>query len=182
MLEYNIILCTFRTTIYVEQSTSWYDYKTHKEIINIKLFSKISAAISPAGLIGLDRLFAFMIVSLFQKFLGRSPKTDYLIKKKQLIYFFVKGNLQKGVLKDNSWLEMLTTMHTELQTNEIVVNPSKFYQNFNNRCVKVWPQILDWTLRIGHLQLLRKHVAYELNKSCKFNCKNLESSLRTLNE
>lgn len=145
----------------MQQSTSWYDYKTHKQILNIKFFSKVTAAIDPAGVTGLDRLYAFMIVAELQKFIG---------------------NLQKGVLKDNSWAEMLTGFNTELESSQMISNPLKFYQNYNSRCVKVWPQILDWILRIGHLQLLRKHLSYELNTSCKFNCKNLESSLRTLNE
>ncbi|GLV32181.1 Strumpellin [Carabus blaptoides fortunei] len=150
-----------KSTIYVQQSTSWYDFKTHKEILNIKFFSKITSAISPAGVTGLDRMYAFTIVSELQKFLG---------------------NLQKGVLKDNSWLEMLTSMNNELENSTVVSNPTKLYTGYNTRCSKVWPQILEWVLRIGHLQLLRKHLAYELNTSCKFNSKNLESSLRTLNE
>lgn len=61
----------YRSTIYVQQNTSWYDFKTHKEILNIKFFSKITSAISPAGVTGLDRMYAFMIVSELQKFLGK---------------------------------------------------------------------------------------------------------------
>lgn len=154
-------MCFYRTTIYVQQTTSWYDYKTHKELLNIKFFKKISASVETSGVTGLDRLYAFMIVADLQKFFG---------------------TLQKGILKDNSWIEMLTSLDKDLSSSFTVSNASKFYQGYTVRCTKVWPQILDWVLHIGNLQLLRKHIAYELNTACKFNSKNLESSLRAVNE
>lgn len=129
--------------------------------MNIKFFSKISEAVETSGITGLDRLYAFMIVADLQNFLG---------------------NLQKGILKDNSWTEMLANMDKELSATFTIPNATKFYQNYTIRCIKVWPQILEWVLHIGHLQLLRKHIAYQLNTSCKFNSKNLESSLRAMNK
>lgn len=43
-------------------------------------------------------------------------------------------------------------------------------------------QITDVLVLIGTLQIIRKHIAYQLNTSCKFDSAHLEASLRTLNE
>jgi WASH complex subunit strumpellin len=51
-----------RVAVYKEQTTAWYDYKTHEEIINIWLYSNIKKSISVCGLTGLDKLIGFMIV------------------------------------------------------------------------------------------------------------------------
>ena len=56
----------FRTTVYIEHMTAWYDLKTHNEVINLKFFSKITKSVGTAGLTGLDRLFSFMIVTELQ--------------------------------------------------------------------------------------------------------------------
>lgn len=46
--------------------TTWYDVKTHKEVTNMKVFSKINKSIGIAGLTGLDKLLSFMIVTEIQ--------------------------------------------------------------------------------------------------------------------
>lgn len=46
--------------------TTWYDIKTHKEVINMKVFSKMNKSIGIAGLTGLDKLLSFMIVTEIQ--------------------------------------------------------------------------------------------------------------------
>jgi Hereditary spastic paraplegia protein strumpellin. len=56
----------FRTTVYIEHMTAWYDLKTRNEVINLKFFSKITKSVGTAGLTGLDRLFSFMIVTELQ--------------------------------------------------------------------------------------------------------------------
>ncbi|XP_026762706.2 WASH complex subunit 5 [Galleria mellonella] len=43
-------------------------------------------------------------------------------------------------------------------------------------------QLLEVLVLIGTLQTLRKHIAYQLNTSCKFDSAHLESSLRTMND
>lgn len=42
--------------------------------------------------------------------------------------------------------------------------------------------MLDWILNIGHYQLLKHNIAYELNIACKFEAKHMESALQTFNE
>lgn len=46
---------------------------------------------------------------------------------------------------------------------------------------KMWLQILDWILKIGHYQILRRKITYELNTACKFEAKHMEAALQTLN-
>ncbi|XP_067001738.2 WASH complex subunit 5 [Anabrus simplex] len=151
-----------KTTVYIEQMTEWYDVKTRNEVINLKFFSKITKSVGTAGLTGLDRLFSIMIVTELQNYLNA---------------------LQKGVLKDKNWLEMFTSVSKGLSpTTSLVRNPTRFYTQYTSRAQKVWPQILDWILKVGQMQLLRKHIAYELNISCKFNSKFLAAALQTMNE
>ncbi|XP_072947146.1 WASH complex subunit 5 [Epargyreus clarus] len=47
---------------------------------------------------------------------------------------------------------------------------------------KTIQQYVDTLLLIGSLQILRKHIAYQLNTTCKFDSAHLEATLRTLNE
>ncbi|CAG2056387.1 unnamed protein product [Timema podura] len=151
-----------KTTVYVEHMTAWYDLKTHNEVINIKFFSKISKSVGTAGLAGLDRFFCFMIVTELQNFLN---------------------TLQKGVLKDKAWLDMFTDMSKGLSPNTTLIsNPARFYIQYTSRAQKVWPQILEWTHKVGQLQVLRKNIAYELNTSCKFDSKHLAGTLQTMND
>ncbi|KAL0871882.1 hypothetical protein ABMA27_004343 [Loxostege sticticalis] len=47
---------------------------------------------------------------------------------------------------------------------------------------KILQQLVEILVLIGTLQIIRKHIAYQLNTTCKFNSAHLEASLRTLNE
>lgn len=91
--------------------------------------------------------------------------------------------MEKNILKEKVWTDMLTSMAKMLAPNSVTVaQPKKFYATFTSRCVKIMPTFLDWILKIGQKQILRNQIAYELNKSCKFNAKNLDATLRTMNE
>lgn len=153
----------FRSTVYVDNQTSWYDHKSHKKLLNMNFFSKITDSIGPAGLIGLDKLYSHMITSDLQ---------------------LLMSTLQKNFLNEKLWIDLLNSLKDELLPTAtcVVSQPVKFYNNYTSKFAKVWPKILDWILHIGQKQIIRKHIAYELNSSCKFNSKNLESSLRTMNE
>ncbi|KAJ8877566.1 hypothetical protein PR048_022021 [Dryococelus australis] len=151
-----------KMTVYVENMTAWYDLRTHTEILNMKFFSKIKRAIGTAGLTGLDRLFSFMIVTELQLFLN---------------------TLQKGLLKDQAWLDMFESVSSKLAPNtSLVSNPAKFYTQHTSRAQKVWPQMLDWVHKVGQMQILKKHIAYELNTSCKFDSKHLAAALQAMND
>lgn len=58
-------------------------------------------------------------------------------------------------------------------------NITKLHNTVSNN--KLWLPALEWTLKIGHYQLLRKKIAYELNTACKFEAKHMEAALQTLN-
>lgn len=60
-------------------------------------------------------------------------------------------------------------------------NAVKFYQNSVSRMGKLWNDMLDGVLSIGQLQLLRVLIAFQLNMSCRFDAKNMASSLSVLN-
>jgi WASH complex subunit strumpellin len=160
--SHHIVFLFHRITNYIELCTAWFDNKTHKELVNLKFTTKVNEAISSVGLMGLDKLYSFMIVTELQ----------------QIITL-----LQKNLFREKQWIETLDTLTNELTPiTTAVPNPSKFYINYTQKFTKVWPKILDLILKIGQKQILRRHIAYELNINCRFNSKNLESSLRTVNE
>lgn len=150
-----------KLTIYVDLKATWYDKKTHKEILDSRFFIKVREAIGPAGLVGLDKLYSYMFVSDLKKNIEK---------------------MQTNIANDKMWVETLASLTRELDEKMIVKNPVKFYATYTTRWVKVWPTILEWVLNIGQKQILRQQIAYELNKSCKFNSKNLEASLDALNK
>lgn len=47
---------------------------------------------------------------------------------------------------------------------------------------KTFQQLSDVLVLVGTLQIIRRHIAYQLNTSCKFDSAQLEASLRTMNE
>lgn len=160
--HFSLSLVYFRSTIYIGMQTAWYDYKSHKKLINSRFFSKITESIGPAGLIGLDKLYSHMITADLQ---------------------LLMSSLQTKFTKEKLWIDLLSSLNNDLQpTSSIVPNPVKLYASYTNKCVKVWSTILDWILQIGQKQIIRKHIANELNTSCKFNSKNLDSSLSAMNE
>ncbi|KAF2904175.1 hypothetical protein ILUMI_01995 [Ignelater luminosus] len=150
-----------KNSIYLEQTSTWYDIKTHKPILNKQTFSLISSAIEVTGLVGLDRLFSFMIITNMQKILG-------ILENKEN--------------KNNSWNNIISSISNDLDNFENISNMYKFYQNCVNRTTKLWHNILELVLSVGQLQLLRVLIAFQLSMLCKFDAKNLESSLSLLNK
>ncbi|XP_019864763.1 WASH complex subunit 5 isoform X2 [Aethina tumida] len=150
-----------RTSVYLMQTSTWYDIKTHKPVFNKEIIGLIASAIEIAGLAGLDRLFSFMIVTNLQK---------------------ITAILENKNIKHNHFNSVMTTVYNDFKQTDDIQNPTKFYQTQVSKTTKIWTEFLDYSLLIGHLQLLRNLIAFHLNKSCKFNAKNLESSLKTLNK
>lgn len=149
-----------KTTIYLDLKSTWYDRRTKKELITGRIFNKVHGGLGPVGLVGLDKLFAFMFISDLEKNIGK---------------------MQVNIANDKMWSEAFQSLETDFQTNNFQGSPMKVMQTYTVRWVKVWPMILDWVLNVGHKQILRENLCYELNRNCKFNSKNLESSLGTLN-
>lgn len=61
----------FRNSVYLDQMTAWYETKTHVPILNRQIFGSLTKAIEVAGVVGLDRLFSFMIITNLQKIIGK---------------------------------------------------------------------------------------------------------------
>lgn len=154
-----------KTAIYVDLLTSWFDIKTHQELINLKFTSKIFESCGLCGLVGLDKLFSFMLSNDIEQLYNQLIKKSF--KEKQYIDFFQQF---KGEMKERQ----LHPRRTD--------NPQKFYSNFTTKGLKIWPNIIAMVLNVGHKIIWRQHIAYELNVQAKFNSKNLEGSLRAFNE
>lgn len=128
----------------------------------MNVMSKINECIDPAGLVGLDKLYSHMI------------KSDLQI---------LVDSLQYSISNDKTLAELVNSIATQASTMcPSLQLPLKFYSNHTTKFTKSTPKILDLIMGIGQKQIIRKYIAFELNASCKFNSKNLESALRTMNE
>lgn len=160
--EKNRSFYTHRTAVFIESLVSWYDFKTHKKLLHMNVTSKIIECIEPAGLVGLDKLYSHMI------------KSDLEL---------LTNMLQSSISNDKTMADVVNSINAEGTTSTCTVSqPLKFYNNHISKFLKSSPKILDWILAIGQKQIIRKYIAFELNSSCKFNSKNLESALRSMNE
>lgn len=52
--------------MYVPQLRTWYDSKTHTEVLSSSVMGTVESSISTAGLTGVDKLLAFLIVTELQ--------------------------------------------------------------------------------------------------------------------
>lgn len=128
----------------------------------MNVMSKINECIDPAGLVGLDKLYSHMI------------KSDLQI---------LVNSLQHSVSNDKTLAELVNSITNQASSMcPSLQQPLKFYSNHTTKFTKSTPKILDLIMGIGQKQIIRKYIAFELNASCKFNSKNLESALRTMNE
>lgn len=126
-------------------------------MLNYKIFSKILEAIGTPGLSGLDKL-----ISL------------YIVHELESTFHYI----EKGI-RNKTWTSLLDDCETILTAAD--KPKGKLQACITNQINKLWPQLFDWVLRIGHYQLLRKKIAYELNTACKFEAKHMEAALQTLN-
>ncbi|CAG9761136.1 unnamed protein product [Ceutorhynchus assimilis] len=151
-----------KSAVYLSTTLTWYDIKTHKPIFNKETIASVAQSIEITGLVGLDRLFSFMIITALQR---------------------IMAYLENKNVNTTSWTNVITTIQSDLkQRTEDWLNPAKIYQTYVNRSVKIWSEFSEKVLLIGQLQLLRNLIAFHLNKSCRFNAKNLECALRSLNK
>lgn len=154
-----------KTTIYVDLITSWFDVKSHQELVNQKFTGKISESIEVYGLVGLDKLYSFMI--------SNDLETIHKL-------------LLKQTLKEKQWIEFFQKFRQDLNARKINgrdgENPCKSYQSYISKCTKSLPNILPIVISMGQKQIWRQHFAHELTTTSRLNCRNLMDSLSTLNE
>ncbi|XP_077547549.1 WASH complex subunit strump isoform X4 [Haemaphysalis longicornis] len=151
-----------RTTVYVDQSNAWFDVKSHAEVVNLSLFSLLQKSVGTPGLTGLDRLLSFMIVKELQA---------------------VLRSLERGVLRDRSWQELLAGMGQALQPLDgLVQNVGRTYSAALTKVAKTWSVFLESVLKVGQMQILRKAIAHELCTAAKFESKDLAGALQAMND
>ncbi|EDW17091.1 uncharacterized protein Dmoj_GI16698 [Drosophila mojavensis] len=166
-LANEILLCTEpKQTIYLDLKCTWYEKRApHQQLLpGSGFFNVLREAMAPAGMVGLERLYAHMLADELKRNMGR---------------------LQKNLNTDRMWCDALNSLTKELESRdfpgEVAKQPLKYYQSYTQRWLKVWPTLLDWMLSIGHKQLLRRHIAGELSFSSKCDAKLLENTTETLN-
>ncbi|XP_014473018.1 PREDICTED: WASH complex subunit strumpellin isoform X2 [Dinoponera quadriceps] len=149
-----------KTTVYIDHSLAWYDIRTQNEVLNYKIFSVILETIGTPGLSGLDKLISF-----------------YIVMELEALVHYVEKNI-----RNKTWTSMLEDCEATLSTlDSAKSNITKLHNSVSASSSKLWSPALEWTLKVGHYQLLRKKIAYELNTACKFEAKHMEAALRTLN-
>ncbi|KAL5456944.1 hypothetical protein EMCRGX_G034172 [Ephydatia muelleri] len=153
----------YRTTTYIDQMNAWYDKKTTQELVNLKLWEQLKDAVDVFGLSAVDRLFSFMIVQELQTFL------------KYLTRFLLRPG--------GPFLKLMATFGQELSNPErLIADAPKVYAQMMTSCAKIWGPYLDCVMKVGQLQLIKKQISLELNRSCKVESKLLCNSLMTLNQ
>ncbi|XP_076752994.1 WASH complex subunit strump isoform X1 [Xylocopa sonorina] len=149
-----------RTTVYIEHSLAWYDLKTQAEVLNYKMFSRTLEAIGTPGLTGLDKLISFYIIT----------------ELTNMIHYMEKN------IRNKTWSSIIDHFDGMLNSVDTLKgNMSKLLSSVNIQASKFCPQLLEWVLKVGHYQLIKKKIAYELNTACKFEAKHMEAALQTLN-
>lgn len=154
-------------TIYVDLLTSWYDVKSHQEIVDQKFTNLLLSSIDVHGVVGIDKIYSYMI----------SDDLEHIHKV-----------LLKSSIKEKQWSEMLLKFKTDLDARRFtardksrVENPFKHYQSYINKSLKL-PNILPKILSIGQKVIWRCHIAHELVTSSRINCRNVVNSLSAFNE
>lgn len=128
----------------------------------MRIFSKIIDSICPAIIVGLDKFYSHMLVD---------ELTKYIM------------SLHKNIITQKSWSDVFDSMLVEINNRDAILsNPYKLYEISGQKCNKIWPQFLQWTINIGLKQIIREHIINELNLNCKFNSKNLETNLTSVNQ
>jgi WASH complex subunit strumpellin len=141
---------------------AWYDKKTAVEVVNMRLWQQLKEAVDIFGLSAIDRLFCFMIVSELQLFLRY---------------------LQRGLLKTQEFVKLVQGMIKTLEGPEKLLSDAKYYtKTMAAPNPKVWTDFLAVVMKVGQIQLIRRQIHHEMNRTCKFDSKLLANSLQALNQ
>lgn len=115
----------------------------------------------PAGLVGIDKLYSYMIKSDVDSFIASHLETT----------------------TDKNFIETFKTLSETMDNlSGTYSDLSKSFLKGNNKLNKVLPKFLNLILSIGQKQIFRKHIAIELSKNCSFDAKDLNAVLSTMNE
>eukprot|EP00045_Choanoeca_perplexa_P015316 m.190625 g.190625 ORF g.190625 m.190625 type:complete len:1158 (-) comp16947_c0_seq1:144-3617(-) len=146
------------TTVYVDSQRAWYDTKTKQEVVNKDTFHLLRTALNTFGLAGLDKLFSFMIVNELQT-----------LEKRYTAIFKRAGKLFESV-------------EAQLRPYE---SPPASTQPYNEAVAKLAKEnatLSTSIIKVGHLQLLRRMIATELNMAAKLDGKLLLGAVSALSD
>ncbi|KAF0972785.1 hypothetical protein FDP41_009034 [Naegleria fowleri] len=165
-----------RRTVYIEQLSGWYDYDScvvpetkqqsdqsvKQEIIGLTCFSLLQQTISSYGLVGLDLLLSYRIVTLLNQYVKQYLRhlNDHVKKHIKLFedYLTPPNTLPEGLCK--TYEQILGAL------------PNTFFTHV----------FLYYVMQVGTCQLLRKHIASQLLFTCKLNAMPLYNTLTNLNQ
>lgn len=148
-----------KSNIYVDILRTWLDRKSLQETVDSRLFALIGHSIAPIALKGLDKIFA----------------TKLAIELERL-----NGGFEKCILGvDKQWLPMLEELEQSKAT--FYQDAAKFNSNFITKASKVIPEIEETVVHVGHLQLIRSHIAYQLRVG-SYDARHVSGCLKNFNE
>jgi WASH complex subunit strumpellin len=151
-----------RRTVYVDQMSGWFDIVSGAEVIGITTFSLLHQSVGIFGLKGLDTLLSFNLVQSLQAVLN-------LYKIEIINNQSVKANIASF----RNFISPPSTLPTTL---------TKVYLAMLSRLSRMWPILLDYIVNVGRSQLVRRHIASELNFSCKLDANQLFCALDVMNK
>lgn len=151
-------LTNCRSTTYLEQKSGWYSAERGVELIGIRTFTLLVNSVGVFGVMGLDKLFCFMLVKQLQEFVTAVRSQVRSLKK---LLAVLSGNLHP--------------------TTAVPSNADRLYQTTVLKTAKFFEPFMAELCKIGQLQLLRRQIANLLNFQAKIESKVLLHSLDTMN-
>lgn len=132
----------------------------------MKTISQLSQTIGPTFLVGVNTLFAQIIMFELEDF------------------FAV---FRTSIVSDNSMVELLSSLNGDSAKSSYVdpldavqyeLQLAKILNRFNSKLVT---KLLAWIVDAGRIQLLRNEFTLQLNQMCRVSSQQLENSLETCN-
>lgn len=144
----------------MEQVHAWFDVKTKAEVMNVGVCAALQTGLETFGLVGIDRFFSFMIVQKLQQFQKLQARMFRQSKEHMALHRDVAESLRPLSATPDSLRPYLLGVQ---------------------KCAKVWAAYSQLIMHVGQIQLIRRHIAQELDFSCQFDSKYLSSTLAALN-
>lgn len=132
---------SYQSTTYLDLMSGWFDPQG-RELIGIRTFTVLNNSVGVFGVTGLDRLYCFMIVKKLQDLVS-SCRT--LIKSSAGYFDKVANELHP--------------------TSTIPNSADRIYQEVVRMTTASFDKIIVFIARIGQMQLIRRHIANNLNVS-----------------
>mmetsp|Transcript_82253 Transcript_82253/g.199407 ORF Transcript_82253/g.199407 Transcript_82253/m.199407 type:complete len:1160 (-) Transcript_82253:74-3553(-) len=146
-----------RSTIYSPTENAWFD-ASGREMAGLALMDLFNKGVSVAGMCAIDSLLAFHATASL----------------KSLVRSFAAES-KAGASK------LLGQVTADLRPQTAPARSHKVYAHVVRKLAKPMDAMLDFVLRVGQVQLLRKQIGAQLNFSCRLESKLLLSSLEALN-